>query len=194
MSFKGCCGEWQSVRTFSLLLSIPDDRRDTRNSPFHPAIVIGINKITSNQFFELPPLKHSYVFCIYQIFELLCYGSLRRRKQEPLLPALPRRGDQVPWSHSDFLYEHTPANPPLQTHLLPVCQMEIAFLGEIKFTCQLCALLNLGINLTPSFVSWCWTHMFIEGKNISVQARLHQMDKQNIISKLLQCFSDHFHL
>lgn len=48
-----------------------------------------------------------FLHFIYQIFELLCYGSLRRRKQKPLLPALPKLGDQVPWSHSLSVGAHS---------------------------------------------------------------------------------------
>lgn len=100
MSFKGCRGEWQSVITSSLLLGAPDHGRDTTNSSFCPATIIGVGKITSSLLPELPPLQHGCVRCVSrcQILEPHYYRGPRKRKQEPLLPpwSTARAGAQGP--------------------------------------------------------------------------------------------------
>lgn len=68
-----------------------------------------------------------------------------------------------------------------QTHssrLVPhqCVRWEMFLQEEMKFIYWFCALRNLGINWTPSFVSRCLIQVFIEAKNTSVQAGSCQMD------------------
>lgn len=178
MSFKGCFGEWQAVITFSLLLSAPDDRRDTTNSSLWPAIIIGVSKITSSLLSELPPLQNSYVPCIScQILEPRYYRSPRKKKQEPLLPlwstAWPGgQGPLVPLTLSvgEHVSKHTAPDS------FPTSVSDGKCFSRGKWGLFTSSLRNLGITWTQSFVSWCPIQVLTEGKNIFVQARSHQMD------------------